>query len=110
MNKLHRFNESIKRAKVVREAAAAAVAELTSEIMPDEVTFTFAASGVDYNQLVLELRKIAAYNAKAVKEGEVIRVVSTNPIAVTKVLKYLGISADPSGTVTLDKEDKEIVA
>lgn len=103
---LQKFNETLARARKVHEAAAAATAELTREMNTDTTTFVLSAQGVNFNQLVLELKKLASPMTDVVKEGEVIRITTTNPAATTKVLRYLGIDAKVDGEVLLDKEDK----
>lgn len=108
MTTLNSLKKVISKAKAVQEAAAAATAELTNQITQKEpTTFVFSSDGVNFNQLSTEIKKLASPSTQLVKEGGVIRVISTNPTAVTKVLRYLGIASEVDGTVNLDKEDKE---
>lgn len=109
MSQLDKYMKSVDRANKVIESAVAATAELTRQMNnTNDTTFTFSSEGVNFNQLVYEMRRQADMMATMVKEGDIIRVITSNPTAAVKVLGYLGISVDVDGTVNLDKEDKEV--
>lgn len=99
MATIQSLKTSIGKAKSVVEAAAAATAELTRQMTPEEQSFVIPSEGVNFDQLVLEMRTQASRDTKVERVGSDIKITTTNPTAATKVLKFLGISAEVNGTI-----------
>jgi len=98
---LQTFNKSIQSAKKICEDAATVV-ELTKEMKPQPTTFIFPAAGLNYGQLVTELKNLVSPMIQVSQEGDKIKVVTTNEATLTKALKGLGISVSVDGNVNND--------
>lgn len=97
---LRSFNESINKARKINEDAAAAVAELTKEMKPKIVSFTFPADGILLGQLEMTLKKGVSPSVEVTSTGTSITVVTDNEAACTKVLKTFGVNASVDGAVS----------
>lgn len=93
------LKQSICKANEICEAAAAAVAELTDQMKPKPTTFSIPSEGINYGQLVTELRNNVSPTVKISKVDDTIVITTTNEQAVAKSLGLLGISVEVDGTL-----------
>lgn len=91
------YKESVSKAKTIQEAAAT-TAEITREMKPT-TSFSVPSDGIQTGTLLFKLRSHGAVNVKVVDNGSTFTVSTTNPVAVAKILKELGLVATVDGTV-----------
>ncbi len=98
----------------VNEAAAAATAELTSQNKegptPEETTFTIPADGINLGQLEKERKQNVGQDVDISMSSSTVTIKSSNAIAVTRVLKKLGIVVDVAGVVVANRHTDDGVA
>jgi len=100
------FKESIKKAQKINEAAAAAVAELTSQARdsasgptPEEITFDIPVEGINLGQLTQELKSIVSPLVEVTVTGNTVVVKTNNKNAAYKTLRKYGVSVQNDGSV-----------
>ncbi|BCG50092.1 hypothetical protein [Ralstonia phage RP13] len=95
------FKKAAAKAQKICEDAAT-VAALTREYGKEPTTFVFPAAGILYGQLVTSLRHRVSPATQIVREGDNVRVVTTNPTAAVQVLKQFGVATTVDGATLSD--------
>jgi len=95
------FKSTVEKARRINEDAATVV-ELTTEMKKTPTTFSFPLEGLNYGQLVTELRRAVSPTTKVEQSGDNVVITTTNPTAATKALKGLGVSVNVEGELLND--------
>lgn len=94
---LKTFKESIGKGRKLVQENAAVTNELTKEFSKESTVFSVPAEGLSRGTLLFELRSHGAHNVEVAETSSGFTITTTNPNAVQKILKQLGLSVENVG-------------
>lgn len=94
---LKTFKESISKGKKLVQENAAITNELTDQMSKESTVFVIPSEGISRGKLLYELRSHGAHNVEILETETGYSISTTNPNAVHKILKELGLSVDSDG-------------